>query len=78
MAEYEPILLANIHKTDSHTLPVYEAAGGYSGPFARHRRGGVTGAIGHEYRERALRSSLAASWIRSGGSSRSGPATPRR
>ena len=28
---YEPILLANIHKKDSHTLPVYEAGGGYRG-----------------------------------------------
>ena len=26
---YEPVLLANIHKTDSHTLAVYEAGGGY-------------------------------------------------
>jgi NADH-quinone oxidoreductase subunit F len=27
--EYEPVLLANIHKEDSHRLSVYEAAGGY-------------------------------------------------
>jgi NADH-quinone oxidoreductase subunit F len=26
---YEPVLLANIHKQDSHTLRVYEAGGGY-------------------------------------------------
>ena len=26
---YEPVLLANIHKPDSHTLAVYEAGGGY-------------------------------------------------
>ena len=26
---YEPVLLANIHKEDSHTLAVYEAGGGY-------------------------------------------------
>ncbi len=29
MPEFEPVLLANIHKPDSHTRPVYEAAGGY-------------------------------------------------
>ncbi|GAB6164737.1 NADH-quinone oxidoreductase subunit NuoF [Thermostilla marina] len=29
MAEYEPVLLANIDKEDSHTLRVYEAQGGY-------------------------------------------------
>ncbi|MDB5334542.1 MAG: NADH-ubiquinone oxidoreductase chain, partial [Planctomycetaceae bacterium] len=29
MAEFEPVLTANIHKPDSHTLPVYEAGGGY-------------------------------------------------
>jgi NADH-quinone oxidoreductase subunit F len=29
MAAYEPVLLANIHKDDSHTLRVYEAGGGY-------------------------------------------------
>ncbi|MBN2477324.1 MAG: NADH-quinone oxidoreductase subunit NuoF [Pirellulales bacterium] len=29
MAHYEPVLLANIHKKDSHTLAVYEAGGGY-------------------------------------------------
>ncbi len=28
---YEPVLLANIHKKDSHTLAVYEAGGGYRG-----------------------------------------------
>ena len=28
---YEPVLLANIHKQQSHTLPVYEAGGGYRG-----------------------------------------------
>ena len=28
---YEPVLLANIHKPDSHTLAVYEAGGGYRG-----------------------------------------------
>ncbi len=28
---YEPVLLANIHKPDSHTLAVYEAGGGYQG-----------------------------------------------
>ena len=28
---YEPVLLANVHKTDSHTLAVYEAGGGYRG-----------------------------------------------
>jgi NADH-quinone oxidoreductase subunit F len=26
---YEPVLLANLHKKDSHTLAVYEASGGY-------------------------------------------------
>ncbi|MFM7072662.1 MAG: NADH-quinone oxidoreductase subunit F, partial [Planctomycetota bacterium] len=30
MAEFEPILLANIAKPDSHTLRVYEAGGGYA------------------------------------------------
>lgn len=29
MAEFEPVLLANIAKDDSHTLKVYEAGGGY-------------------------------------------------
>lgn len=29
MSEFEPVLLANIHKEDSHTLRVYEEAGGY-------------------------------------------------
>ena len=28
---YEPVLLANIHKKNSHTLAVYEAGGGYQG-----------------------------------------------
>ncbi len=27
--DFEPVLLANIHKRDSHTLAVYEAGGGY-------------------------------------------------
>ena len=26
---YEPVLLANVDKQDSHTLAVYEAGGGY-------------------------------------------------
>ena len=30
MANFEPVLLANIHKADSHTRKVYESAGGYS------------------------------------------------
>lgn len=30
MAEFEPVLLANVGKPESYTLPVYEAAGGYS------------------------------------------------
>ena len=30
MAEFEPVLLANVGKPDSHTLAAYEAAGGYS------------------------------------------------
>lgn len=30
MAEYEPVLLANVAKEDSHTLAVYEAGGGYA------------------------------------------------
>ena len=30
MAEFEPVLLANVGKADSHTLPVYEAGGGYA------------------------------------------------
>ena len=29
MADFQPVLLANIDKPDSHTLPVYEASGGY-------------------------------------------------
>jgi NADH-quinone oxidoreductase subunit F len=29
MADYEPVLLANISKPDSHTLAVYQAGGGY-------------------------------------------------
>ncbi len=29
MADYEPVLLANIDKPDSHTLAVYQAGGGY-------------------------------------------------
>lgn len=28
---YEPVLLANLNKADGHTLPVYEAGGGYRG-----------------------------------------------
>ncbi|MCA9145393.1 MAG: NADH-quinone oxidoreductase subunit NuoF [Planctomycetaceae bacterium] len=31
MAEFEPVLLANIHKDDSHTLRAYESFGGYAG-----------------------------------------------
>lgn len=31
MADFEPVLLANVEKEDSHTLKTYEAAGGYSG-----------------------------------------------
>lgn len=30
MTRFEPVLLANINKPDSHTLPVYEAGGGYA------------------------------------------------
>ena len=30
MAEYEPVLLANVEKEESHALAVYEAGGGYS------------------------------------------------
>src|SRR5215204_588141 len=30
MPKFEPVLLANINKPDSHTLRVYESAGGYS------------------------------------------------
>ena len=29
MPTYEPVLLANIHKENSHKLAVYEAGGGY-------------------------------------------------
>ncbi len=29
MAEFEPVLLANVGKENSHTLAAYEAAGGY-------------------------------------------------
>ena len=29
MPNYEPVLLANIEKEQSHTLAVYEAGGGY-------------------------------------------------
>ena len=29
MAEFEPVLLANIHREDSHTLAAYERTGGY-------------------------------------------------
>ena len=29
MADYEPVLLANVRKENSHTLAVYEAGGGY-------------------------------------------------
>ncbi|HIQ20863.1 MAG TPA: NADH-quinone oxidoreductase subunit NuoF [Planctomycetes bacterium] len=29
MSDYQPVLLANIHREDSHKLAVYEAAGGY-------------------------------------------------
>ena len=32
---YEPVLLANIDKPDSHTLAVYEAGGGYRGAAPR-------------------------------------------
>jgi len=28
--EFEPVLLANVNKPDSHTLPVYQAGGGYT------------------------------------------------
>lgn len=31
MADYEPVLLANVGKPDSHTLRAYEATGGYQG-----------------------------------------------
>jgi NADH-quinone oxidoreductase subunit F len=31
LVSYEPVLLANLHKKESHTLAVYEAGGGYSG-----------------------------------------------
>ncbi|MDA1051170.1 MAG: NADH-quinone oxidoreductase subunit NuoF [Planctomycetota bacterium] len=31
MAEFEPVLLANIHQEDSHTLRAYESTGGYAG-----------------------------------------------
>ena len=31
MSEYEPVLLANIHREESHTLAAYEATGGYAG-----------------------------------------------
>ena len=31
MAEFQPVLLANIDKPDSHTLRVYEQSGGYQG-----------------------------------------------
>lgn len=31
MSDFEPVLLANIDKPDSHTLRVYESAGGYQG-----------------------------------------------
>ena len=31
MAKFEPVLMANMHKVDSHTLKVYEAGGGYRG-----------------------------------------------
>ncbi len=30
MAEFQPFLLANIDKPDSHTLAVYESTGGYA------------------------------------------------
>lgn len=30
VAEFEPVLLANINKPDSHTLKVYESSGGYT------------------------------------------------
>ncbi len=30
MPDFEPVLLANVNKPDSHTLSVYEAGGGYS------------------------------------------------
>jgi len=29
MSDYEPVLLANIHKENSHTLAVYQSGGGY-------------------------------------------------
>src|SRR3970282_387656 len=29
MPNFEPVLLANIHKDDSHTLRVYQSSGGY-------------------------------------------------
>ena len=50
MPKFEPVLLANIGKPDSHTLAAYEAAGGYRGlkkvlaemtPPAVHRAGQV-------------------------------------
>lgn len=31
MAQFEPVLLANIHNDDSHTLRAYESTGGYAG-----------------------------------------------
>jgi len=30
VADFEPVLLANINKADSHTLAVYQAGGGYA------------------------------------------------
>ena len=29
MADYEPVLLANVAKENSHTLAAYQAGGGY-------------------------------------------------
>ena len=54
MPDFEPVLLANIDKADSHTLAVYEASGGYAA--VRKALGEMTpGDVVNEVKESALR-----------------------
>ena len=55
MPEFEPVLTANIHNEESHTLRAYEATGGGTGEVGADNQGwgigitchkGLAGAIG--------------------------------
>ena len=66
MPDFEPVLLANIDKPDSHTLSAYEAAGGYRAYYEGGKRGttlqggGTAGGLGidHEFFESSLLPSI--------------------